>query len=118
MKKLMIALMSLAVLSVGVLYFAGDQVIPAIKKWGTETYYVQIQGEGKMDGKDRAYHLKGYNKEGKEKDLSFYSFGGRQLQEGAYLRLYVKGENDVKSYEEVKKKDIPKAVQKKLQSNE
>ncbi|MDR6224422.1 YxeA family protein [Desmospora profundinema] len=115
MKKIMLLLLCLAVLFVGVLFVAGDKVISTIKKSGTEEYYVQIHGEGETSDNRRVYTLKGYDKEGKEKELSFDSLEARQLREGAYLRLYVEGEDQVKTYEEVQKNDLPASIREKFQ---
>ena len=49
-----------------------------------------------------------YKENGEEINVEFTA--AKQLQEGAYLKLYLNKENDVTSYDEVQQLDIPKKV--------
>ncbi|MFA2693779.1 YxeA family protein [Bacillus mycoides] len=95
--------------------------IRSLKLYGKGKYYVQIKGEGEIKDKTRVYTLPAYDEEGAEKKISFTSHkaeNDKKLKEDAFLRLYVSEDNDksvdVKSYEEVKKEDLPEKVKKKL----
>ncbi|MED0668819.1 YxeA family protein [Aneurinibacillus aneurinilyticus] len=104
----------IAVMAV-VVIFGGLFVIQNVNlnKFGTEKYYVQTKGEPDDSGQ---YTLPGYDKNGKEKTLTFMKAGeDHKFKENAYLCVYVKAEKGVTSYEEVKKEDIPDKAKEKLQ---
>ncbi|CEH28677.1 hypothetical protein AM501_08715 [Aneurinibacillus migulanus] len=111
MKKIITIISVIAV----VVIFGGLFVIQNVNfnKLGTEKYYVQTKGEPNNSGE---YTLPGYDKDGKEKTLTFMRAGkDRKFKENAYLCVYVKDEKGVTSYEEVKKEDIPDKAKEKLQ---
>jgi uncharacterized protein (TIGR01655 family) len=114
MKKLIPILMAILIVPM-VLTGCNDRYNPFASK---TYYYVIIKGEGTSQKDDngkvmesREYELPAYDKEGKEKVITFT--GMQQLREGAFLKLTLKGES-VKTYEEVQKEDIPKAAAEKL----
>ncbi|MCR8845321.1 YxeA family protein [Paenibacillus sp. SC116] len=118
MKKKSITIMMLVVL-VSVL-MAGCN----IQRLGADEYYVKITGEGKMEDGFRYYTLKGYDKDGTEKEITFVSHKEEskgKLREDAYLRIYAKPKdkskkeiNEVTSYEEVKADELPPKAKEKL----
>ena len=55
-----------------------------------------------------AYDLPAYNKDGREKNISFGM--SRQLREGAFLRLTVNPVRGVLAWEEMEYGDLPEAV--------
>ncbi|KNF07149.1 hypothetical protein CLPU_23c00320 [Gottschalkia purinilytica] len=83
---------------------------------GKDQYYVQITDEGKKldDKKDSNYEytLPAYDKNGKEKTITFN--GLKQLRKDAYLRLYYSEKRGVTSYKEVKENELPEKVKEKL----
>ncbi|ALZ64119.1 MULTISPECIES: YxeA family protein [Bacillus] len=95
-------------------------------KMGSKEYYVQIQGEGKMEDNQRLYTLPTYDENGNEKTVTFSSQkreNDKKLKENAFLRLYIKQEDEkktdipnteVKSYEEVQQADLPAKTKEKL----
>ncbi|MFB5545234.1 MULTISPECIES: YxeA family protein [Bacillus cereus group] len=93
-----------------------------LNRIGTEKYYVQItvdgkeevakSSDGKIMGKNYTYKLVGFDKEGKEKELEF--FAQKNLRKDAFLLVYYSEEKGVKSWEEVKKDDLPAKVKEKL----
>lgn len=86
-----------------------------LNKTGADIYYTKITGAGEQieDKADNsgetyiryAYKLPAYDKNGDEKELEFTA--GKQLREGAYLKVYYKESKGVTSYEEVTKKKLP-----------
>lgn len=97
-------------------------------KIAADQYYVQIQGTGEIKDNRRYYTLPAYDEDGVEKKVTFTSVKSKneQLQENAFLRLYVRQGNteeikifdtEVKSYEEVQKEDLPKKTKEKLGVN-
>lgn len=114
MKKLIPILMVILIVPM-VLTGCSDRYNPFASK---TYYYVIIEGEGTPQKDDngevmesREYKLPAYDKEGKEKIITFT--GIQQLREGAFLKLTLKGES-VKTYEEVQKEDIPKEAIEKM----
>ncbi|MGM7684932.1 YxeA family protein [Cytobacillus sp. Hm23] len=85
-----------------------------INRIGTDQYYTQIEGKGKEikwpELIEYEYELPAYDKDGKQKTLTFTSIN-KQLREKAYLILFVK-DGQVTSYQEVTKKAIPDKVDK------
>ena len=63
--------------------------------------------------KNYLYEQKAFDTKGNEVDIEF--FGLKELRKGAYLKLYVKKDNTVSSYDEVKWGDIPSDTQAKLE---
>ncbi|MEC0255544.1 hypothetical protein PAEVO_12190 [Paenibacillus sp. GM2FR] len=92
-----------------------------INRFGTDSYYVQIQDgtkvEDKADNGEKyiyyEYTLEGFNKEGKAKTLTFTA--NKELRKEAYLRLYVK-EKGVSSYQEVQADKLPEQAKVKLET--
>ena len=94
---------------------------------GSDKYYVQItkdgdrQYEGKYNGKDvyDYYYkdIKAYNKNGDEIKVKFSA--EKNLRKNAFLKVKVKDlkkdeNNDILSYEEVQRDDLPDKVKEKL----
>ncbi|MBT2577506.1 YxeA family protein [Bacillus sp. ISL-8] len=78
----------------------------SIKKWGTGSYYVQITTDGQLQDNNRyEYRLKGFDEEGTEKEMLFDA--ERKLKKDAFLKVYYDKDKGVKTWEEVKKDDIP-----------
>ncbi|WP_377867374.1 YxeA family protein [Bacillus sp. R86525] len=115
MKKYM-ALLSLLVV------FASLLVGCDINRMGKDEYYVQITMDGKegvsksMDGKvmgkEYAYTLSGFDKEGKEKELEFMA--QKNLRKEAFLRVYHSEKKGVTAWEEVQEDELPKKAKEKL----
>ncbi|WP_459501664.1 YxeA family protein [Bacillus sp. C1] len=92
-----------------------------LNRIGTDEYYVQITADGK-EGisqsnsgekyKQYEYKLTGFDKEGKEKELEFTA--PKNLRKEAFLRIYYSEKKGVKSWEEVKKDELPAKVKEKL----
>lgn len=59
------------------------------------------------------YEQKAFDTKGNEVDIEFSAL--KELRKGAYLKLYVKKDNTVTSYDEVKWGDIPSDTQAKLE---
>lgn len=59
------------------------------------------------------YEQKAFDTKGNEVDIEFSAI--KELRKGAYLKLYVKKDNTVTSYDEVKWGDIPSDTQAKLE---
>ncbi|EFQ69766.1 YxeA family protein [Enterococcus faecalis] len=78
-------------------------------------YYVKITGSGIVDKKYEkqetyTYNLKGYDKTGNEKDLTFSTHPDlkRPFKRNAYLKIRYTNLKRENGYEEVKRSDIPK----------
>jgi uncharacterized protein (TIGR01655 family) len=54
------------------------------------------------------YTQPAYTPEGELNEVTFTA--GKELREGAYLRLYVKDGDTVTSYDEVSREDVPRSV--------
>ncbi|MED2777022.1 YxeA family protein [Bacillus thuringiensis] len=94
----------------------------SIKRAGTEEYYVQIntngkevihEGNGGEKFKRFEYELKGLNENGEEKELKFDA--EKNLRKEAFLRVFYSKEKGVKTWEEVKKEEIPKKARERLE---
>ncbi|PGM68735.1 YxeA family protein [Bacillus cereus] len=78
----------------------------SIKKWGTDSYYVQITTDGQLQDNHRyEYRLQGFNEKGTEKEMVFDA--ERKLKKDAFLKVYYDKDKGVKTWEEVKKDNIP-----------
>ncbi|MGM1046644.1 MAG: YxeA family protein [Bacillota bacterium] len=119
MKKIIISVSVIAVLVIGFLIFIQNVNINRI---GADEYFVQIKGEGeKLDVKaangqhfeDYKYTLQAINKEGQEKMMTFTA--QKQLRQEAFLRLYVKEEKGVTSWQEVTKDELPEKAKEKFE---
>ncbi|MFJ8513264.1 YxeA family protein [Lysinibacillus xylanilyticus] len=124
MKKILVLS---AILTLIASFVAGCNVATP-NKIAADQYYVQIQGTGEMKDNRRFYTLPAYDEDGVEKKVTFSSVKSKneQLQENAFLRLYVRQGNtekieildtEVKSYEEVEKEDLPKKIKEKFGVN-
>lgn len=116
MKKtgiILFILLFIALLGIGSLYY---MTYP-------QYYYVKITTDGKLDTdyseseKIYSYKLKGYNKNGKEKELEFSTHPDlkRPFKKNAYLKITYTNWKEVNGYEEIKKSEIPKKVLNKLE---
>jgi len=106
-----------------ILFVAGLVVLMTVdfNRLNKETYYVNITADGEVEEYKASngeifkmywYELPTYNKNGKEKTLKFSA--QKNLRHDAYLKLYVKKENEVTSYDEVKFHELPAKVQDQL----
>lgn len=112
MKKLFITCVTIAIILVSALVIFQKVNFNRV---GAEEYYTQIKGEGKLiedkiDSGEKIisyeYKLPAFDKDGRQKTLTFTA--QKQLRENAYLILFVKDDKGVTSYQEVKKKELPK----------
>ncbi|MCC0771515.1 YxeA family protein [Bacillus pacificus] len=92
-----------------------------LNRMGKDEYYVQITVDGKeYNGKSDngeqykhfEYKLKGFDKDGKEKELEFNA--QKNLRKEAFLRVYNSDKKGVTAWEEVKKDELPAKVKEKL----
>ncbi|WP_410985734.1 YxeA family protein [Bacillus cereus] len=90
-------------------------------KLSQDKYYVQITTDGieKADNDEAskrfAYKLTGFDKDGKEKELTFDA--KKDLRKEAFIRVYYsdkEGQEGVSGWEEVKKDELPAKVKEKL----
>ncbi|ETT81438.1 YxeA family protein [Viridibacillus sp. FSL R5-0477] len=116
MKALKIAIGTLVVAVIIILLMSllvknelADMLNPFIHQ---KDVFVKIDQTGKkIDQKTYEYALDGINEDGKKIKITFTA--GKQLREGAYLKVDTK-RTYVKSWEEVKLNDIPSVVRDKL----
>lgn len=90
-------------------------------------YYVKITEDGTKDngttfngGKklySYSYNLKGYDKNGNEKDLTFFTHPdlNRPFKRNVYLKIRYTNWKQENGYEEVKRSDIPKRALNKIE---
>ncbi|WP_144510833.1 YxeA family protein [Bacillus sp. FJAT-22090] len=111
---------------IGVLFALGVVGIFAITKldfnrMNADNYYLQITEDGvphedKLDDGSvmttYSYQLDATNADGKTIPLEFTA--QKNLRKGAYLKMYVKKDDQVSSYDEVKLEDIPQKAQEQL----
>lgn len=118
MKKIIGSIIVILVIAVGGLLILQNV---NLNRLGTDEYYTQIVGQGKMlEDKDTSgvkhvsfeYTLSAFDKDGQEKKLTFTA--QKQLRENAYLTLFVKDDKEVTSYQEVSKEELPKKVSEKI----
>ncbi|MED0990220.1 MULTISPECIES: YxeA family protein [Bacillus] len=92
-----------------------------INRMGKDQYYVQITADGiEKNGKSDngepykyfEYKLKGFDKDGTEKELEFTA--EKNLRKDAFLRVYHSDKKGVSAWEEVKKDELPAKVKEKL----
>ncbi|EEK42487.1 Hypothetical membrane associated protein [Bacillus cereus m1293] len=92
-----------------------------INRMGKDQYYVQITADGieKNEKSDSGepykyfeYKLKGFDKDGKEKEIEFTAH--KNLRKDAFLRVYHSDKKGVTAWEEVKKDELPAKVKEKL----
>ncbi|MBO1581954.1 YxeA family protein [Bacillus sp. XF8] len=92
-----------------------------LNRLGTDKYYVQIKADGKetiskSDSGEKfkifEYKLPGFDEDGEEKTMEFTA--NKNLRKDAFLRVYYSEEKGVKSWEEVKKDELPAKVKEKL----
>lgn len=93
-----------------------------INRIGKSNLYVEVIGpteikEEKISSgeivKSYWYEQKAIDTKGNEIDVEFSA--QKELRKGAYLKLYLKKDNTVSSYDEVKWEDIPSDTQAKLE---
>jgi uncharacterized protein (TIGR01655 family) len=110
---------------IGILFALGVVGVFAITKidfnrMNASNYYLQITEDGVQhdtkldDGSVMTYYsykLDATNAEGETIPLEFTAH--KNLRKDAYLKMYVKNDDQVSSYDEVKLEDIPKKAQKK-----
>lgn len=112
---------------VGILFALGIVGVFAITKIdfnriNASNYYLQITEDGiphenKLDDgsvmTSYSYKLDATNEDGKTISLEFTAH--KSLRKDAYLKMYVKKDDQVSSYDEVKLEEIPKKAQKQLE---
>ncbi|MGX5585858.1 hypothetical protein COM90_24765 [Bacillus thuringiensis] len=93
-----------------------------LNRLGTDKYYVQITKDGEQLEEKNVngdttyqYKLSGFDKDGKEKEMEFTAL--KNLRKEAFLLIYYTEEKGVKSWEEVKKDELPTKVKEKLKVN-
>jgi len=115
MKKIFISIGALFIL-----FVAGLSVLMTIdfNRLNKDTFYVHITTDGKVeeykanDGQILQtywYELPAFKENGEEMTLKFSA--QKNLRLDAYLKLYVKKENEVTSYDEIQFEDMPAKVQ-------
>ncbi|OZI13622.1 hypothetical protein CEW92_00445 [Bacillaceae bacterium SAS-127] len=118
MKKLVIFIGILAALFVGFILFIQNV---NVNRLGADSYFVKITTDGKEIGDITdtgekwtryEYQLEAVNEKGETKPLEFTS--QNPLHHDAYLEVFVKGENEVTSYQEVQQAELPDRVKKEL----
>ncbi|MEQ6854995.1 YxeA family protein [Lysinibacillus capsici] len=103
-----------------ILFVAGLIVLMTVdfNRLNKDTYYVHITADGEVEEykvdsgeifKMYWYELPTYDKNGEEKTLKFSAH--KNLRQDAYLKLYVKKETEVTSFDEVKFHELPAKVQ-------
>lgn len=111
---------------IGVLFALGVAGIFAITKidfnrMNADNYYLQITEDGvphedKLDDGSvmttYSYQIDATNADGKTIPLEFTA--QKNLRKSAYLKMYVKKDDQVSSYDEVKLEEIPQKAQKQL----
>lgn len=85
--------------------YVGDSYYTVVNRVGQQKE--DIDDKGNNHGVNYVYDLKSYNKDGAEKTLHFQTINGRELRQGAYLKLKVSESKGVISFEEVQKKEVP-----------
>lgn len=106
-----------------ILFVAGLVVLMTVdfNRLNKDTYYVHITSDGEVEEYKASdgqifelywYELPAINEKGEEMTLRFSA--QKNLRHDAYLKLYVKKENEVSSYDEVQFNDMPAKVQKQL----
>ncbi|GMR63370.1 MULTISPECIES: YxeA family protein [Bacillus] len=94
-----------------------------INRLGKDEYYVQVTADGiekneKFDNgephKYFEYKLKGFDKDGKEKEKELEFTAQKNLRKDAFLRIYNSDKKGVTAWEEVKKDELPAKVKEKL----
>lgn len=115
MKKILISfLIIVTILIVGVIFLSTVD----FNRIGKQTYYTEITTTTNKITKEKdssgniykTYHYKlaSYDKNGTQKVIAFTA--QKSLRQQAFLKLYVKKNGQVSSYDEVKEKDLPEKV--------
>ncbi|WP_157646141.1 YxeA family protein [Burkholderia ubonensis] len=98
------------------LVFDSRNIIKQAKQWGARQCYVKISDESPIDDGSGlwryVYRLDGYSGSGAKRLLEFKA--DRILRRDAYLRVYVRDDGAVVSWEEVARQDVPAGAQKYL----
>ncbi|MCU4946844.1 YxeA family protein [Bacillus cereus] len=88
----------------------------AIKRMGTEAYYVHITTNGELQEENEhtnyKYKLQGFNEEGEAKELEFTR--EKEIKKDAFMKVFYDKDKGVKGLDEVKKEDIPEKAKEKL----
>lgn len=114
MKKGIIGAIVLVIVALGLVNIDWNRL-------GKETLYVQIGEatdveETTLDSGDvvrrYAYTMPALTKDGDPRPVTFTA--AKELRSGAYLKLYVKDQDIVTSYDEIEVVDIPKSAREKL----
>ncbi|TCK98042.1 uncharacterized protein (TIGR01655 family) [Natranaerovirga hydrolytica] len=106
-----------------ILMLVGSFISCDIQRFGKDNVYIEVieptdTTEDRLNSGEvitrYIYKQKAFDEEGKSVDVEFSA--GKELREGAYLMLYVRNENEVTSYDEVKWDEIPNAAQVELEN--
>ncbi|PUB08334.1 YxeA family protein [Paenisporosarcina sp. OV554] len=126
MKRLVFILLGVFLVSIISLGIAEKNDLFGIKKWGSESYYVQINEDGiakttKGDNGEKStryyYKMNAYNTDGNTIPVEFSA--NKELKLNAFLLVDVndtdkKEHNTISSYKEVAEKELPEKVKKQL----
>lgn len=96
--------------------FNANDIIKMVKRIGSESYYVRISAAHSVSNAHNfwkyTYLTEAYSATGTEKSLEFTA--SHVLRSGAYLRIYVRNNADVISWEEIPLYAIPPDARKRL----
>lgn len=112
LKKIVILIISVLLLGGiigGVYYFKNANKI------GADASYVKITKAPTKSNEisfNNNYTLPAYDENGKETEVTFSA--DKELRKGAYLKLYIKEDKGVTSFEEVPEKEVPAKAAEKL----
>lgn len=105
----------IGVIIVSIVFNAGS-IIKMAKRIGSESYYVKISSTHPVSNGHSpwkyTYLTEAYSAGGTEKSLEFTA--SHVLRSGAYLRIYVRNNADVISWEEIPLHAIPPDARKRL----
>lgn len=110
-RGIFLCIAALLLVSAYILQQFGPAINNQINRLGKDQYYVRILEEGRemdthnVQRKFYQYQVTAYNKQGHTKLLSFGA--DKKLKHYAWLRLYVKKNNEVTAWEEVNYEVLP-----------
>lgn len=111
MKKVLfgIGLVLLIVVAFSIFFYNPNKLTPENPEGKTLYYTMVINDEKKLGDNQRyEYNLDAFDEKGKKRTLTFTS--SKQLQEGAYLELYVAPFRGVTYWQEVHLDELPEQI--------
>ncbi len=114
---------ALKVLAIVIVLFTVTVAYKVYKDRTGESYYVQLNSTPVCkrfesgDELECTYKETAFDKEGKKKEVIFYSIKDRPLRKRAYLELKINPKNGVLTYKEVKKGEIPQKAMKEIEQD-